>query len=263
MSRSWRDFRRAADAWPSLRATTVSQASCTRSTVPAAVRSKPSTCCLSFSISCLASCQGPLVALGTLLSCVSRHSFASAAAVDSPVAAAVVAERTVSGVAAEATSDSATEVNGDAASSTCFAAICTFSTFSLMALRIRDAAFLSFFSSCFLFSNSSRFECSRLPSSTFLASWSSLIRITLTLGFILFSSVFTSAKGPSLHSRRSKLFAFKKATTFCAASRAELRVLFRLFMYAAKAVNGLKYVVPWFPCMVAHPFVFSPPSLST
>mmetsp|Transcript_9256 Transcript_9256/g.25933 ORF Transcript_9256/g.25933 Transcript_9256/m.25933 type:complete len:234 (-) Transcript_9256:3440-4141(-) len=233
MPRSWIDLRRATDTWPSFAAAMLSQEPCTLSTMLVAVVSTSSTCCISLPISCFASNHGPLIAFSTLASCAAKQSLASPTAPHTPLAAAVTAERTASGVATEQRPDSPTDVNADAASSSCFSVLWAFSTFSDMPLRMSDAALRSFFSSCFLFSYSSLFECSRLPSSTLLQSCSSFARITLSLGLIFESSAFASARGPSLHSRRSVLLALMKTDTFCAVARVVLRVLSMLLTNAA------------------------------
>mmetsp|Transcript_41740 Transcript_41740/g.132783 ORF Transcript_41740/g.132783 Transcript_41740/m.132783 type:complete len:244 (-) Transcript_41740:522-1253(-) len=189
VSRALTALRSAAETCPSLAVVRASQAACAPSAAALALPSAASSWPWSFASSCLASNQGPLLALAILPSWVARHSLASASAAAISLAAASVFALAVSGAPTEASSASATDVRGAAASSSFWRSSWAFSTFSATALRMREAALRSFFSSCFRRSNSSLLECARLPSSTFLPSWSSLVRRTLIFGRIFMSSI--------------------------------------------------------------------------
>mmetsp|Transcript_69298 Transcript_69298/g.223971 ORF Transcript_69298/g.223971 Transcript_69298/m.223971 type:complete len:234 (-) Transcript_69298:4275-4976(-) len=114
--REWMELRMAADTWPSFACTRLSLALRTLPARASALLAMPSTDCCSFSMSCLASYQGPLVAAATLPSCAARHSLASATTVETLPAAASAALRVVKGAETDPSSDSLTEVSGAAAS---------------------------------------------------------------------------------------------------------------------------------------------------
>mmetsp|Transcript_8731 Transcript_8731/g.25610 ORF Transcript_8731/g.25610 Transcript_8731/m.25610 type:complete len:278 (+) Transcript_8731:137-970(+) len=214
--RAWSAVRTAPAAWPRIASERRSKAARAASEAVRALFSRPATCWRSLAMSCFASDQGPLDAFATRGSCAVTDSLASASSAVSASAASVAAFRTVRGAATEPRSASLAEVSGAAVSSNCLSAAWAFSTLPAMVASTREAAFLSFFSSCFLRSISSLLECSRLHSSTFLCSCSTFARMTWTFGLILASSVFASAKGPCLHSLRSALLETMKLDAFTA-----------------------------------------------
>mmetsp|Transcript_19550 Transcript_19550/g.45844 ORF Transcript_19550/g.45844 Transcript_19550/m.45844 type:complete len:327 (+) Transcript_19550:1436-2416(+) len=260
IARDWTVLRSAADTCPIFCSVTLSHEVRTVSRRALPLLSAASTCFLNFAISILASFQGPLVAFAALPSCALRQPFASAIASVTASAASVVALRTVMGFETVARSDSLTEVKGAAACSRLCSTAWILVTFSAMVLSTRETALRSFFSSCFLLSNSSLFVCSRLPSSIFLHNCSSFERRVLTLGRMVDNSLFASANGPCLHSLSSALLDAMNSDVFNKVLCVLLMVLSSLLMKAVYAVKGLKWVVPWLPCVVTHPVV---PSLST
>mmetsp|Transcript_108654 Transcript_108654/g.339852 ORF Transcript_108654/g.339852 Transcript_108654/m.339852 type:complete len:466 (-) Transcript_108654:417-1814(-) len=258
--RAWIAFRRATETWPPFASVSWSQAAFTLSKTALAFFSIASTRCLCLANSCLASAHGPLAAFPTRPSLDLRQARASATAAETPSAAAVASLRTVSGLATESSSDSPTEVKGVAACSSFCSAAWVLSSCSVTAARTSEAALRSFFSSCFLLSISSLLECSRLPSSTFFWSCSSLERRRLTLGRSFDSSALASARGPCWHSRSSVLLEVMKEDVLDRVACVLAIVLSSLLMKEVYAVNGLKEVPPWLPCMVTQPVL---PSLST
>mmetsp|Transcript_122790 Transcript_122790/g.347999 ORF Transcript_122790/g.347999 Transcript_122790/m.347999 type:complete len:221 (-) Transcript_122790:1544-2206(-) len=168
--RCWIWDRRAEETCTSTEASMLSKAFCTLSVTILTRFPMPSIFSLDLAMLCFASTQGPLDAFVSLTSLFFRNSWTSLTVAESLAAAAFTAFCTVMGASTLASSDSVTEVNCLPASSSSFSSACAFSTLSVTTLRIREAAFFSFLSSCFLRSNSSRFEWSRLPSSIFFLS---------------------------------------------------------------------------------------------
>mmetsp|Transcript_122791 Transcript_122791/g.348007 ORF Transcript_122791/g.348007 Transcript_122791/m.348007 type:complete len:250 (-) Transcript_122791:1313-2062(-) len=245
--RSRTPARRAEETCASTEASMQSNAPCAPSTMILARFAMPSTFSLDLAMLCFASTQGPLGTLVSLTSWFFRNSWTSATDAESLSAAAFTARCTVMGASTAASSDSLAEANCFPASSSSFSAACALSTLSDTAPRTRDAAFLSFLSSCFLRSRTSRFAWSRLPSSILVFSWSSLACIWLTLGRSFASSALASARGPWVHCRSWAVPWLSWSRVSFAVDCAALTSASRSFMKAAYWVCVLRYVVPWLP----------------
>mmetsp|Transcript_41316 Transcript_41316/g.124689 ORF Transcript_41316/g.124689 Transcript_41316/m.124689 type:complete len:464 (+) Transcript_41316:632-2023(+) len=205
MSRARSDARIAEATIPILSSPMTSHASLIVLTTSADLFSVTCTRPLSFFMSCLASNHGPFVALPTFTSWAWRQVRASWMLVCTAPAAASTASRTATGSATWLML--APLVSGPAASSKVFSPVSADSTFSVMALRITEAALRSFFSSIFVFSSSSRLVCSLLPSSIRFFNVSNLACKTLTFGLHFANSSLASANGPFSHKLSSLLLA--------------------------------------------------------